>query len=124
FWDPHDFHLLKEVALPTDANLIIDAWLSRDRLSVLISQPGRAIEVDCETGQTRKEISLSGMNRAVTRFSPDRSTWGAINPQTLDYRMGATAESSEAARLSGHRDGIFCIEFSPTENIVATASID
>ena len=64
------------------------------------------------------------MRGAVTRFSPDRSFWAAIGGQTRDYRMGATAESSEATRLSGHQDGIFCIAFSPTENIVATASID
>jgi WD40 repeat protein len=71
-----------------------------------------------------EKITLSGMRRAITRFSPDRSTWAAMNLQTLDYRMGSTAESSEAARLTGHRDGIFCLEFSPIENIVATGSID
>ncbi len=126
FWDPHDFHLLKEVALLTVTNGIWDASLSSDRRSVLVSQPGRALEVDCETGQTGKEISLPGM-MSFTKFSPDRRIWAAIggtNDFERDYCMGVTAESFEVTRLSGHKDGIYCIAFSPTENIVATASID
>ena len=60
----------------------------------------------------------------MTRFSPDRSYWAATDFETPDFRMGATSESSEAIRLSGHQSAIYSIAISPTENIVATASLD
>ena len=89
-----------------------------------MTQLERTLEVDCETGQTRKEISLPKRTGVSTRFSPDRSYWAAIDRETPDLRMGAIAESSEVIRLSGHQDAINYIAFSPTEKILATASID
>jgi WD40 repeat protein len=124
FWDLHDFHLLKEVILLEATNQIRSVSLTGDRRSVLVTQPERTLEVDCETGETRKEVSLPTGTGASTRFSPDRSYWAAVGGATPDFWMGATAESSEAIRLSGHQDASYSIAFSPTEKIVATASYD
>ncbi len=124
FWDRHNFRLKKELRVLADVAGLRDVSLSFDRKSLLLSLPEEAVLVDCANGRVLRTVPLPDMTGFMVRLSSDETAWAAFMPGSNLAVVGPTGRSREATGLEGHRDDIYTLAFSPTQGLLATASID
>ena len=127
FWGMREFNLLHELAISRDLGSIYLPRLSSDRRSLIFGGSGKAIEIDCATGRLQETELLPGREIHYVELSPDRQMWAAITgPIVADGKSVAflSATPGSVSIIRGHGHDIFDIEFSPTEQVMATASID
>jgi WD40 repeat protein len=123
-WDLQTFKLLREVALPGDTVFNSFPRLSQDRRTLVINQSEKATEIDCATGRIRRTISPPKRFLRLVEVSPDRRAWVVSSQGSCECALLSGTGPDRVSWLQGHLDGVYDLRFSPTQQILATVSID